>query len=90
MLEVFILKSLFLVINKEKIYAYVVSIMTIVTVFFMSSLINSDLKKTELTSANNVDNNTIGEAISTSIPFVEETNTANNEVSNFINNDVIQ
>ena len=73
------MKNLFLVINKEKIYAYVVSVMTIVTVFFMSSLINSDLKETELTSANSIDNNTIGEAISTSTPFDEDTNAVNNE-----------
>ena len=31
----FVLKNLFLVTNKEKIYAYIVSIMTIVTLFFM-------------------------------------------------------
>ena len=82
------MKNLFLVINKEKIYAYVVSVMTIVTVFFMSSLINSDLKETELTSANSIDNNTIGEAISTSTPFVEETNAVNNEVLNQIADDI--
>ena len=84
------MKNLFVVINKEKIYAYVVSVMTIVTVFFMSSLINSDLKETELTSANSIDNNTIGEAISTSTPFDEDTNAVNNEVLNYINNNVIQ
>lgn len=89
MLEVFILKNMFLVLNKEKIYAYIVSIMTIVTVFVMSSLVNSDLKETKVTSANIVENN-IGEAISTSIPYVEDTNTVSNEVSNFINNNVIQ
>ena len=89
MLEVFILTKMFLVLNKEKIYAYIVSIMTIVTVFVMSSLVNSDLKETKVTSANIVENN-IGEAISTSIPYAEDTNTVNNEVSNFINNNVIQ
>ena len=56
----------------------------------MSSLINSDLKETELTSANSIDNNTIGEAISTSTPFDEDTNAVNNEVLNYINNNVIQ
>ena len=83
------MKNMFLVLNKEKIYAYIVSIMTIVTVFVMSSLVNSDLKETKVTSANIVENN-IGEAISTSIPYAEDTNTVNNEVSNFINNNVIQ
>ncbi len=74
------MKNLFLVVNKEKIYAYVVSIMTIVTIFFMSSLINSDLKETEVTSSNSLDNNTIGEAISTSTPYETEENVIDNEV----------
>lgn len=52
------MKNLFLVINKEKIYAYVVSIMTIVTLFFMSTMINKDLDATETTSSSvNVTNN---------------------------------
>ena len=63
------MKNMFVVVNKEKIYAYVVSIMTIVTIFFMSSLINSDLKETEVTSSNNVENSAIGEAVSTSSPY---------------------
>ncbi len=46
------MKNVFLVINKEKIYAYVVSILTIVTLFFMSSMINSDFKDTESVSTN--------------------------------------
>ena len=76
------MKNLFLVVNKEKIYAYIVSIMTIVTVFFMSSLINSDLKETEVTSTNIVESNTIGEAISTSIPNEVNEIVSNNEMSN--------
>lgn len=43
---------MFFVINKEKVYAYVVSILTIVTLFFMSSVLNSDLKETKVTSSN--------------------------------------
>ena len=81
------MKNLFLVVNKEKIYAYIVSIMTIVTVFFMSSLINSDLKETELTSTNVIENN-IGEAISTSILNEVNENVNNNEMEN--NNDIVQ
>ena len=50
------MKNLFLVINKEKIYAYVVSIMTIVVIFFMSSMLNSGLEETETTSTNSIDN----------------------------------
>ena len=75
------MKNLFLVVNKEKVYAYIVSIMTIVTVFFMSSFINSDLKETETTSSNVLENN-IGEAISTSIPNEVNENLNNNETSN--------
>lgn len=75
------MKNLFLVVNKEKVYAYIVSIMTIVTVFFMSSFINSDLKETETTSSNVIENN-IGEAISTSIPNEVNENLNNNETSN--------
>ena len=72
------MKNLFVVLNKEKIYAYIISVMTIVTIFFMSSLINSDLNKTQLTSANSIENNNVGEAISTSIPYQEEENSINN------------
>lgn len=71
----FRLKKMFLVFNKEKIYAYVVSIMTIVTIFFLSSLINSDVNETELTSSNSTETNTIGEAISTSNPSEENVDT---------------
>ena len=81
------MKNLFLVVNKEKIYAYIVSIMTIVTVFFMSSLINSDLKETKATSANVIENN-VGEAISTSIPYEINENVNNNEMEN--SNDMVQ
>ena len=84
------MKKIFFVLNKEKIYAYIISVMTIVTIFFMSSLINSDLKETEATSTNIVENNNIGDAISTSIPYEGEKNTINNEVSNFISNDTAE
>ncbi len=50
------MKNLFLVINKEKIYAYVVSIMTIVVIFFMSSMLNSDIDDTETTASNSIEN----------------------------------
>ena len=73
------MKNLFLVFNKEKIYAYIVSIMTIVAIFFMSSLMNSDLKNTEVTSANDVQNNTIGEAVFTSSPYEGNESMNNNE-----------
>ena len=60
------MKNLFLVINKEKIYAYVVSIMTIVVIFFMSSMINSDLDETEITASNIVETNQSSEVKATS------------------------
>ena len=45
------MKNMFFVINKEKVYAYIVSILTIVILFFMSSVLNSDFPS-EKTSAN--------------------------------------
>lgn len=58
------MKNMFFVINKEKVYAYVVSILTIVTLFFMSHVLNSDLSAVEDTSTNieqnvNIDNNLV-------------------------------
>ena len=55
------MKNMFFVINKEKVYAYVVSILTIVTLFFMSYVLSSDLGTLEETSTNierNVNNQT--------------------------------
>ena len=43
---------MFFVINKEKVYAYIVSILTIVTLFFMSNMLNSDISTSEQTSGN--------------------------------------
>ena len=43
---------MFFVINKEKVYAYIVSILTIVTLFFMSHVLNSELSTVEETSSN--------------------------------------
>jgi len=50
------LKNFILVINKEKIYAYVLSICTIVTLFFMSNFINNNFDESEVTSSNVVEN----------------------------------
>ena len=57
------MKNMFLVINKEKVYAYVVSILTIVTLFFMSHVLNTDLLDTEQTSGNLEQNINITNAI---------------------------
>lgn len=43
---------MFFVVNKEKVYAYVVSILTIVTLFFLSQVLNSDLSTVEETTTN--------------------------------------
>ena len=87
------MKKMFLVLNKEKIYAYVVSIMTIVTLFFLSSLMNSDLKETKVTSSNGIEENFIGEAISTSTPNdantdVKKENKVNDEDKKMYNNSI--
>ena len=59
---------MFFVINKEKIYAYVVSVLTIVILFFVSSLFNSDIKNTETTSANVIENEKFENTISDIVP----------------------
>ena len=53
------MKNLFLVINKEKIYAYVVSVMTIVTLFVMAGMLNTDFKNTEPVSSNIIEDKNI-------------------------------
>ncbi len=70
------MKNMFFVINKEKVYAYVVSIVTIVILFFMSHVLNSDLNTVEETYTN-VDQSSNSQ------------NIPNNEVSNFQNNDAV-
>ena len=50
------MKNFILVINKEKIYAYVLSICTIITLFFMSSVISNNFDTTEETSTNIMEN----------------------------------
>lgn len=53
------MKNMFLVINKEKIYAYVVSFLTIVTLFFMSSIVGSlNMDETESTDSSITQNET--------------------------------
>lgn len=49
-------KNIFWVINKEKIYAYVVSVCTIVALFFMSNLMNISFGETEQTTSNITEN----------------------------------
>jgi len=72
------LKNFILVINKEKIYAYVLSICTIVTLFFMSGFINNNFENSEVTSSNVVENTTQNQTINSIVPNEE------NEVNNII------
>ncbi len=57
------MKNMFLVINKEKVYAYVVSVFTIITLFFMSSIISSNFTESEETSSNAMINSSIDNEI---------------------------
>ena len=66
-----------MVINKEKIYAYVVSVLTIVILFFMSSFLNSDIKDTQSTSVNIEKNEFIN-------------NTSNNTISDIVANEELE
>ena len=75
------MKNIFFVINKEKIYAFVVSVMTVVTIFAMTSMINTDLSETDDVSANIVKDEPIGEAISTGADIIEDNNTVNQNVN---------
>ena len=58
---------MFWVINKEKVYAYAVSILTIVTLFFMSHVLNADIGGSEETAVNVVN--------SENLNYNENTNT---------------
>ena len=86
------MKNIFWIINKEKIYAYIVSIMTIMVIFFMSNLINTDLKNTELTVSNGIENiqdkekGTIGEAVYTSTPYSDNSKNTNENSTEETNN----
>ena len=70
------MKNFIFVINKEKIYAYVLSIWTIVTLFFMSSFINNNFDDSEMTSSNVVENTTQNQTMNSIVP--NEENQTNN------------
>ena len=70
------MKNFIFVINKEKIYAYVLSICTIVTLFFMSSFINNNFEDTEVTSSNVVENKIENQTTNSIVP--NEENQVNN------------
>ena len=85
------MKNKFFVINKEKIYAYVVSIMTIVVIFFMTNIMHNDFKETEEVSANSTKNSAIGEAVITTTSNLEnETDTNNTENINDNNGAIVE
>ena len=67
------MKNFIWIINKEKIYAYILSVVTVVTLFVMSTMINRNLDESELTSTNIVEN----------IQYVDnEANTENENTDN--------
>ena len=68
------MKNFFLVINKEKIYAYAVSILTILTLFFMSSMMDLKFEETEVTSSNITENNTTYKTEENNTTNINETN----------------
>lgn len=70
------MKNFIFVINKEKIYAYVLSICTIVTLFFMSSFINNNFEDAEVTSSNVIENKIENQTTNSIVP--NEENQVNN------------
>lgn len=80
------MKNRFFVINKEKIYAYVVSIMTVVVIFFMSSMMNSDLKETEEVSANDTKTSTMNQEITSNDNKSEQNSEIGEAVSTSVSN----
>ena len=82
LLEVFLLKNMFFVINKEKVYAYVVSILTIVTLFFMSHVLNTDITGSQETSANTVNEQNLNYNINSNIGVNENTDISENKSYN--------
>lgn len=51
------MKNVFFVINKEKVYAYIVSVVTIFILFFMSATINNEISTKETSTG--VEQNTV-------------------------------
>ena len=72
------MKNFICVIHKEKIYAYVLSICTIVTLFFMSNFINNNFEDAEVTSSNVVENTSQNQTINSIVSNNE------NQVNNII------
>ena len=73
------MKNVFWVINKEKVYAYVVSILTIVTLFFMSHVLNTDISGSEETSINVVNIQNINTNTNTNVEANENVDGAANK-----------
>lgn len=76
------MKNMFFVINKEKVYAYVVSILTIVTLFFMSHILNTDITGSQETSANTVNEQNLNYNINSNIGVNENTDISENKSYN--------
>ena len=76
---------MFFVINKEKVYAYVVSILTIVTLFFMSHILNTYITGSQETSANTVNEQNMNY---NNVNINENSNMCGDENSNIIENKI--
>ena len=77
---------MFFVINKEKVYAYVVSILTIVTLFFMSHILNTDITGSQETSVNTVNEQNMN--YNNNVNIYENINMCGDENSNIIENKI--
>ena len=77
---------MFFVINKEKVYAYVVSILTIVTLFFMSHILNTDITGRQETSVNTVNEQNMN--YNNNVNINENSNMCGDENSNIIENKI--
>ena len=77
---------MFFVINKEKVYAYVVSILTIVTLFFMSNILNTDITGSQETSANTVNEQNMN--YNNNVNINENSNMCGDENTNIIENKI--
>ena len=69
---------MFVVLNKEKIYAYVVSILTVVVLFSASTYITSDMRELEETSTSVENVNNMNQTNTTNVVNINEVNNTSN------------
>ena len=71
---------MFVVLNREKIYAYIVSILTVVILFSASTYITSDMRQLEETSTSVENVNNINQTNVVNINEVNNVTTVNNSI----------